>query len=623
MREVRGNRMSMIFQEPMTSLNPVLHRRRPDRRRRCACIEDSTVDAARARAIEMLQRSAFPTPAKRVNDYPHQFSGGMRQRVMIAMALACEPDVLIADEPTTALDVTVQAQIFDLMLVAACTTRHRAILLITHDMGVIAEMTDRVAVMYAGRIVEEGRTVDVLESPLHPYTRGLIGCAPGRRRRQSANRSRRFRAPYLLCSSAVAAARSPIAARGSCRSAAMACPSRPSTPGRRVACCAGSMPMALNGWRSRMPTPDPVRPDPAHPDAAHPDAVSPDVGPDGGRDLGPNLADSRPLLQVEDLKVHFPISGGLFSKTKQWVRAVDGVSFSIARGRTFGIVGESGSGKSTTALAVMRLQPHTAGRMRLGNDDIGEARGEALRRLRRRFQMVFQDPFASLNPRKRAGDAVREALDLMEAGEVAERDARVSRMFELTGLRPEQQMLYPHQFSGGQRQRIVLARALAANPELVVCDEPVSALDVAIQAQILNLMKRLQAELGLTYLFISHDLGVVRHMCDEIAVMYLGLIVEKASRESLFKAPLHPYTLALWSAAPSFDPRSRGRAGRIRLQGDPPSPINVPVGCRFAGRCPFAEARCREEPPPLREVLPGHEVACHRVSSTGEALYTA
>ncbi len=327
------------------------------------------------------------------------------------------------------------------------------------------------------------------------------------------------------------------------------------------------------------------------------------------------------LLEVRDLKVHFPIGGGLIGKPRGWVRAVDGISFEVARGRTFGIVGESGSGKSTTALAVMRLVKHTAGTLRLGDEDIGEAQGEALRRARRRFQMVFQDPYASLNPRKRAGDAVREALDLMEAGEPSTRTARVAELFAQTGLRPEQQMLFPHQFSGGQRQRIVLARALAANPELVVCDEPVSALDVAIQAQILNLMQRLQRSLGLTYLFISHDLGVIRHMCDDVAVMYLGLIVEQAPRESLFSRPLHPYTLALWSAAPSFDPKARGRGQRIRLQGDPPSPIDVPPGCRFAGRCPFAQERCRTEPPALREVLPGHRVACHRVSDGGEPDY--
>ena len=330
---------------------------------------------------------------------------------------------------------------------------------------------------------------------------------------------------------------------------------------------------------------------------------------------------SAPVLEVNDLKVHFPIGGGLIGKPKAWVRAVDGISFNVPRGTTFGIVGESGSGKSTTALAVMRLVKHTAGEILLDGEDIGRAEGETLRLARKRFQMVFQDPYASLNPRKRAGDAVREALQLMQAGAPDTFDARVAELFAQTGLRPEQQMLFPHQFSGGQRQRIVLARALAANPELVVCDEPVSALDVAIQAQILNLMQRLQRELGLTYLFISHDLGVIRHMCDHVAVMYLGVIVEQAARESLFSRPLHPYTLALWSAAPSFDPKARARGQRIRLQGDPPSPINIPSGCRFAGRCPFAQERCHQEAPMLREVMPGHQVACHRVGNEGQVLY--
>jgi peptide/nickel transport system ATP-binding protein len=326
------------------------------------------------------------------------------------------------------------------------------------------------------------------------------------------------------------------------------------------------------------------------------------------------------LLQVRDLQVHYPLKSGFF-KPKTVLKAVDGVSFDIERGRTFGIVGESGSGKSTTALAVMRLAPVTAGHVALGDAPISTLQGEALRLQRKRFQMVFQDPFASLNPRVRAGQAIRDALDLMDVGAPAERDDLARTLFMQAGLRPEQMQLFPHQFSGGQRQRIALARALAGRPELLVCDEPVSALDVAIQAQILNLMQRLQKELGLTYLFISHDLGVIRHMCDEIGVMYLGQIVEQAPREALFERPLHPYTLALWSAAPSFDPGSRSRRDRIRLQGDPPSPIHVPPGCRFAGRCPFAEARCHSEPPPLREALPGHRVACHRVSETGVAEY--
>jgi oligopeptide/dipeptide ABC transporter ATP-binding protein len=331
-------------------------------------------------------------------------------------------------------------------------------------------------------------------------------------------------------------------------------------------------------------------------------------------------ATEAPLLQVHDLKVHFPLGGGLFGPRRS-VKAVDGVSFDIRRGSTLGIVGESGSGKSTTALAVMRLVKITAGSVRLGDADIGTLEGAALQRERHRFQMVFQDPYASLNPRKRAGDTILDALNLMNVGEPAQRPARARELFLQTGLRPEQLQLFPHQFSGGQRQRIVLARALAARPELVVCDEPVSALDVAIQAQMLNLMLRLQREFGLTYLFISHDLGVVRHVCDEVAVMYLGRIVERAGRDALFTQPLHPYTRALWSAAPSFDPDARGRGQRIRLQGDPPSPLAVPKGCRFAGRCPHAQEACRAEEPALREVVPGHIVACHRVGDGGQVLY--
>ncbi len=325
------------------------------------------------------------------------------------------------------------------------------------------------------------------------------------------------------------------------------------------------------------------------------------------------MADAEPLLRVEDLKVHFPIGGGLFSRAKSAVKAVDGVSFSVPRGSTFGIVGESGSGKTTTALAVMRLVKLTAGSIQLGDVDIGVAEGEALRRERRRFQMVFQDPFASLNPRRRVGDAVLDAMNLLQAGAPETREQRVRELFAAVGLRPEQHQLFPHQFSGGQRQRIVLARALAAHPELLVCDEPVSALDVAIQAQILNLMQRLQRALNLTYLFISHDLGIVRHLCDRVAVMYLGVIVEMATREALFHRPLHPYTVALWSAAPSFDPRQRGRGRRIRLAGDPPSPIHLPSGCRFAGRCPTAVPACSESEPPLSEVSPGHWVRCSRI----------
>jgi oligopeptide/dipeptide ABC transporter ATP-binding protein len=324
-----------------------------------------------------------------------------------------------------------------------------------------------------------------------------------------------------------------------------------------------------------------------------------------------------PVLQVQDLRVHFALKRRTPFAAPQTVRAVDGISFEVARGRTFGIVGESGSGKTTTALAVMRLLDITDGTVRLSGEDFSALSGEALRSSRRKVQMIFQDPYSSLNPRMRAGAIVEEPLERMNIGTPDERRSRVRTLFEQVGLRPDQVSLFPHQFSGGQRQRIGIARALATRPELVVCDEPVSALDVAIQAQILNLLAALQREHGLTYLFISHDLGVVQYLCDDVAVMYLGRIAEQAPREALFEDPLHPYTWALLSAVPRLGGRRKGATGRVRLQGDPPSPINPPPGCRFSTRCPYAQARCREQEPLLREVRPGHRVACHLVDDDG------
>lgn len=324
------------------------------------------------------------------------------------------------------------------------------------------------------------------------------------------------------------------------------------------------------------------------------------------------------LLQVENLKVHFEGVKASPWQPRPKVHAVDGVNFSIPVGQTFGIVGESGSGKTTTALAIMRLVPITQGTVTLGGRVISDLEKEALRVARRKFQMVFQDPYSSLDPRKRAGEIVREPLDLMQIGNRAERNQRVSELFAQVGLRPEQQALFPHQFSGGQRQRLGLARALSTTPELIVCDEPVSALDVAIQAQILNLMTKLQRDMGLTYLFISHDLGVVQHICDRIAVMYLGQIVEEADRVALFKRPLHPYTWALLSAVPRAEVRHKAET-KIHLSGDPPSPINLPRGCRFANRCPFVEARCHEAIPVLRAIGDNRKVACHLVNEDGRA----
>jgi peptide/nickel transport system ATP-binding protein len=323
-----------------------------------------------------------------------------------------------------------------------------------------------------------------------------------------------------------------------------------------------------------------------------------------------------PLLEVEDLKVHFPLPRRWLTPP-QVVHAVDGVSFAIPRGRTLGIVGESGSGKTTTALAVMRLVDPTSGAIRLLGQDIARLRGEPLRRMRRHVQMIFQDPYASLDPRARARDIVGEPLDLMGIGSPAERRERIAELFAQVGLRPDQMALFAHQFSGGQRQRIGIARALSTQPELIVCDEPVSALDVAIQAQILNLLVRLQERFGLAYLFISHDLGVVQHVCDDVAVMYLGRVVERAPGRRLFADPKHPYTWALLSAVPRMG-RRRGRGGTpLRLQGDPPSPIALPKGCGFVARCRYAEPRCHVESPALRAFADGHSVACHLVADDG------
>ena len=343
--------------------------------------------------------------------------------------------------------------------------------------------------------------------------------------------------------------------------------------------------------------------------SANADAATSAPSQDGVR----GLPEAAPLLSVRDLHVHFPRKDSGWFKPPEIVRAVDGVSLDVGKGRTLALVGESGSGKTTTALAVMRLAPITSGHVRLGDTDLGALEGDALREARKRLQIIFQDPFSSLNPRQRAGDAVRSPLELMRVGTPASREERTAELFAAVGLRPEQQRLFPHQFSGGQRQRINIARALATNPELVVCDEPVSALDVAIRAQILNLLVRLQRELGLTYLFISHDMAVVEHICDDIAVMYLGQIVERAPRRAFFSNPLHPYAVALMSAVPTVHGGRARAARRIRLSGDPPSPLAPPPGCRFAGRCPVAIPACSEAVPPLLEVSPGHAVRCIRV----------
>ena len=603
MRQIRGNDISMIFQEPMTSLNPVY------------TVGDQIAETihihqglnkrdAFQRAIEMLKAVEIPSPERRACEYPYQLSGGMRQRVMIAMALACDPKILIADEPTTALDVTVQAQIFDLLREIQERTG-TSILFITHDMGSIAAMADRVVVMYAGRKMEEGPVNEILNRPGHPYTKGLISCVP-----HLEEDPPEIRQPLCEIRGVVP----------SLVDRAKGCPFAPRCDYAFPKCLEGAPPPVFaNGKAGSVAC---WLLEPGRPVENGVIEVKTDLGV-AITDV-PKAHDRQDyLMQVDNLKIHFQRRRKLLGP-KSTVKAVDGVSFSIPRGMTFGLVGESGSGKTTTAMGLMRLAPITGGRITLDGQDITGLKGEALRYLRRRIQLIFQDPYSSLNPHQRAGFIVREPMELLNVEDAQSPQKRVDELFDSVGLRREQQAYFPHQFSGGQRQRIGVARALASRPDLIVCDEPVSALDVAIQAQIINLLRRLQAEYNLTFLFISHDLGVVQYLCDEIAVMYLGRIVEKADRMSLFRNPLHPYTLSLLSAVPSAKPSDGRLKKRIRLTGDPPSPIDPPEGCRFFSRCPYRgkDAECEELTPKLREINGGRKVACHKVKSNEESPWS-
>ncbi len=570
MEAIRGNDISMIFQEPMTSLNP-LYTAGHQIAEAIALHQGLSHKSAMVAAIEMLRRVSIPEPERRAHSYPHQLSGGMRQRVMIAMALSCNPKVLIADEPTTALDVTIQAQILELMR----ELRERlgtAMILITHDLGVVAENADRVVVMYAGRKVEEAAVDELFDHPGHPYTIGLLGSIP------------------QLDSAALA-----------------------KTKRSRLTEIKGMVP-SLAGLPTGLHLRGPLRF--RHGSVPH---LLSAVGKVPARALGRLLARRRnagrprmsPLLEVQDLKKHFPVHGGLFSRTAGFVHAVDGVSFHIDPGETLGLVGESGCGKSTAGRTLLKLLEPTGGTIKVDGQDITHLDREGMLPYRRRMQMIYQDPYASLNPRMSAGDIVGEPLIIHGDGaNRMQRREKVAALFQRVGLRPALMESYPHEFSGGQRQRIGIARALALDPELIIGDEPVSALDVSIQAQIVNLLMDLQDELKLSFLFIAHDLGVVEHISHRVAVMYLGRIVEMTDKTTLFEMPLHPYTEALLSAVPLARARSRGR-NRVILSGDVPSPINPPSGCHFHARCRYAMARCRVESPPLRELLPGHVAACH------------
>ncbi|MEU1877215.1 ABC transporter ATP-binding protein [Streptosporangium sp. NPDC020072] len=581
----RGRDLAMVFQDPMTSLNPVV----PIGVQITEVLlrhTDLSKAAAGARAEELLREVGIPDPRRRMRQYPHQLSGGMRQRVMIATAIACGPKLLIADEPTTALDVTIQAQVLEL-LARLARDHGAALLMITHDLGVVAGLADRVSVMYGGRVVETASAEELFRRPMHRYTRGLLASIPALDSPRDTPLTPIPGSPFdrLPWESGCSFASRCAVADEACMVPGL--PMAEDSPGHRFRCVhpAGDAPVPVSAAVT------------ARESAAPAEGESPE-----------------PLVRISDLRVRYPARrAAVTNRPVEYVRAVDGVSLDLPKGRTYGLVGESGCGKSSLGRALLRLEPVASGSVLFDGVDLAGMRERALRPMRRRMQMVFQDPMASLNPRQSVGDILELSLRVHGVpGGRGERRAKVLNTLDQVGLPRTAEHRYPHEFSGGQRQRVGIARAIILEPDLLIADEPVSALDVSVQAQIVNLLQEVKRTLSLTTLLIAHDLAVVRHMSDTVGVMYLGRLVEEADSGELFERPLHPYTVSLMSAVPLPDPVAEARRERIILSGDLPSPAAPPSGCPFHTRCPFRrQTRCAEEVPQVREVVPGHRVACH------------
>ncbi len=609
MREVRGNVAGMVFQDPMTSLNPTM------------TIGDQIAESVRLhrgadkkagleRAVEVLGLVGMPKPAERIGNFPHQLSGGMRQRVMIAMALACEPKLLIADEPTTALDVTIQKQILELI----DSLRQRldmSVILVTHDLGVIAGRADRVAVMYAGRVVETTDTATLFANPRHPYTQALFEALPDKAAAEIGSAQRLYNIPGQPPDLTSPPKGCKFAAR--CRYVQDSC--REEEPELK-----GDVP--LHEYRCYFPVGR------AALDAAAADAPTvaaakleeqAEVGPDLAKVAEVVAAESQAvtsdgsLLKVEHLVKNFAVTAGAILQRKVGdVSAVADVSFTVPKGRTFGMVGESGCGKTTIGRLIVGLERPNSGAIVLEGEDLAKLSSRERRRRSGKIQLMFQDSYASMDPRMRVNTILREPLVIQRKGNRQQQDRQIAQILDEVGLPRAALDRYPHEFSGGQRQRLGLARALVLRPSMIVADEPVSALDVSIQAQILNLMQDLQRENELTYLFISHDLSVVRYLSDTIGVMYLGKLVEVGPADDVYFRPIHPYTKGLIDTVPVADPVAERAKEHQGVTGELPSAVAPPSGCRFRTRCPFAQDLCAEQEPPLRPfTAQGHLAACH------------
>jgi oligopeptide/dipeptide ABC transporter ATP-binding protein len=633
LRQMRGRDIAMVFQDPMTALNPTMTIGRQIAES-VRIHERAPRTVARRRAIEVLSLVGMPRPEERIDNYPHQLSGGLRQRAVLAIALAANPKLLIADEPTTALDVTIQAQILAL-LDDLKEQLHMGLLLITHDMGVIAQHADRVLVMYAGRIVEAGTTSAVFRKTRHPYAEALFESMPSL---EATKISPLYSIPGAPPDLTDPPRHCRFAAR--CRYAQDNC--RASAPvseyddtGHMVACF---HPLKVSDLAEKQhrhaaaaaeapaqPAPEVRNPAPVglgSPDGKPESAEAPELPAGGPPPAGLGGREAAPLLVLEDVTKRFPIRKGVLQLERGAVQAVSGISLEVREGETFGLVGESGCGKSTLGRIVTALEKPDSGSVRLEGRELTRLRGAELRAIRKDVQLMFQDTQASLDPRMRIGASLREPLAAQSVGTREDRHERIRMLLENVGLPANAVERYPHEFSGGQRQRIGLARAVTLGPRLIVADEPVSALDVSVKSQVLNWMLKIQAEYSLTYVLISHDLGIVRYIADRIGVMYLGKLVEVGPTNEVYKHPSHPYTAALLAAVPAAIPRAEGsRRLAPVIRGELPSAADPPSGCRFRTRCPQAQTVCAEVEPSLeKEGAAGHVVACHFPLRTGGLL---